>query len=116
MVATVVAAAEAVTAVVGFGPEHRMVEVHCGEVEGDSLAVKTVVEGIDVLWRSVQVIAVKRFKYLEDWVYNISVGPAVVELLEAGNVPRKAELDPGDHMDTVVDCSLTNSVGGHNHG
>lgn len=41
------------TAVVGFGLEHKMVEVHCGEVEGDSLAVKTVVGGIDVLSRSV---------------------------------------------------------------
>jgi hypothetical protein len=49
-------------------------------------------------------------------VYNISVGPAVVELLEGGTDPRKAEPDPGDYIDTVVDCSLTNSVGDHNHG
>jgi phosphoenolpyruvate-protein kinase (PTS system EI component) len=56
--AVVVAVAEAVTAVVGFGPEHKMVGVHCGEAEGDSLAVKMVVEGIDVLSRSVQAVAI----------------------------------------------------------
>jgi phosphoenolpyruvate-protein kinase (PTS system EI component) len=56
--AVVVAVAEAVTAVVDFGPEHKMAGVHCGEVEGDSLAVKTVVEGIDALSRSVQAVAI----------------------------------------------------------
>lgn len=49
-------------------------------------------------------------------MYSISVGPAVVELLEVGTVPHKAEPDPGDHIDTVVGYSLTNSIGDHNHG